>query len=228
MAPPAGASATVPGVPSQYQTELRFTEGEQDPEHKMVTESRFITPGYFATMRIPLLSGELCREPIFISTPDDATVAQHAKVTALQMLVNRSFADTYPAGATVICHHLQVVNNPFLRPRDIGEVRGIVGDAREEGMNRPPSPTVYWCFGAPGGPDPFYLVRTRTEPMAMAETVRKMIHEIEPARSVFNIMPLEEHLDEAFPENRLRTVLLAFFAPTPLSLSFLRLSGPPT
>src|SRR5260370_15558957 len=86
-------------------------------------------------------------------------------------------------------------------------------------MNRPPSPTVYWCFGAPGGPDPFYLVRTRTEPMAMAQTVRKMIHEIEPARSVFNIMPLEEHLDEAFAENRLRTVLLAFFAATAVALA---------
>jgi len=221
----AGASATVPGVPSQYQTELRFTEGEQDPEHKMVTESRFITPGYFATMKIPLLSGELCREPRFISTPADPTGTQHTEATALQVLVNRSFADTYPAGSTVIGHHLQVLNNPFLRPSDIGEVRGIVGDAREEGMNRPPSPTVYWCFGAPGGPDPFYLVRTRTEPMAMAETVRKMIHEIEPARSVFNIMPLEEHLDEAFAENRLRTVLLAFFAATAVSLACVGLYG---
>jgi len=221
----AGASATVPGVPSQYQTELRFTEGEQDPEHKMVTESRFITPGYFATMKIPLLSGELCREPRFISTPADLTGTQHTEATALQVLVNRSFADTYPAGSTVIGHHLQVLNNPFLRPSDIGEVRGIVGDAREEGMNRPPSPTVYWCFGAPGGPDPFYLVRTRTEPMAMAETVRKMIHEIEPARSVFNIMPLEEHLDEAFAENRLRTVLLAFFAATAVSLACVGLYG---
>ncbi len=221
----AGASATVPGVPSQYQTELRFTEGEQDPEHKMVTESRFITPGYFATMKIPLLSGELCREPKFISTPADPTGTQHTEVTALQVLVNRSFADTYPAGSTVIGHHLQVVNNPFLRPSDTGEVRGIVGDAREEGMNRPPSPTVYWCFGAPGGPDPFYLVRTHTEPMAMAETVRKIIHEIEPARSVFNIMPLEEHLDEAFAENRLRTVLLAFFAATAVSLACVGLYG---
>src|SRR5229473_3054515 len=221
----AGASATVPGVPSQYQTELRFTEGDQDPEHKMVTESRFITPGYFATMKIPLLSGELCREPRFISTPADPTGTQHTEATALQVLVNRSFADTYPAGSTVIGHHLQAVDNPFLRPRDIGEVRGIVGDAREEGMNRPPSPTVYWCFGAPGGPDPFYLVRTHAEPLAMAKTLREKIHEIEPARSVFNIMPLEEHLDEAFAENRLRTVLLAFFAATAVSLACVGLYG---
>jgi putative ABC transport system permease protein len=221
----AGASATVPGVPSQYQTELQFTEGEKDPEHKIVTESRFITPGYFATMRIPLLSGELCREPKFVSTPADPTGAQHSKVTALQMLVNRSFADTYAAGSTVIGHHLQAVDNPFLRPSDIGEVRGIVGDAREEGMNLPPSPTVYWCFGAPGGPDPFYLVRTRTGPMAMAETIRKKIHEIEPARSVFDIKPLPEHIDDAFAENRMRTILLTSFAATAVSLACVGLYG---
>jgi putative ABC transport system permease protein len=221
----AGASATVPGVPSQYQTGLRFTEGEQDPEHKIVTESRFITPGYFATMKIPLLSGELCREPKFISAPADPTGVQHTAATAVQVLVNRSFADAYPAGSTVIGHHLQAVDNPFLRPSDIGEVRGIVGDAREEGMNRPPSPTVYWCFGAPGGPDPFYLVRTRSEPMFMAETIRKKIHEIEPARSVFDIKPMPEHIDDAFAENRMRTILLTFFAATAVSLACVGLYG---
>jgi putative ABC transport system permease protein len=221
----AGASATVPGVPSQYQTGLRFTEGEQDPEHKIVTESRFITPGYFATMKIPVLSGDLCREPKFISAPADPTGVQHTAATAVQVVVNRSFADAYPAGSTVIGHHLQAVDNPFLRSSDIGEVRGIVGDAREEGMNRPPSPTVYWCFGAPGGPDPFYLVRTRSEPMFMAETIRKKIHEIEPARSVFDIKPMPEHIDDAFAENRMRTILLTFFAATAVSLACVGLYG---
>lgn len=59
----------------------------------------------------------------------------------------------------------------------------------------------------------------------MAETIRQRIHEIEPARSVFNIAPLTEHLDEAFAENRLRTVLLAFFAATAVSLACLGLYG---
>jgi putative ABC transport system permease protein len=104
-------------------------------------------------------------------------------------------------------------------------VRGIVGDAREEGINRPPSPTVYWCYGAPGGPDPFYLVRTHAEPMAMAKTLRQKIHEIEPARSVFDITPLEARIDDAFAENRLRTVLLAFFAATAVSLACVGLYG---
>jgi putative ABC transport system permease protein len=223
----AAASTEPPGVPSRYPTELKFAEGQQDPQHKMVAESRVISPGYFATMQIPLLAGELCREPQMNlkNSPSDPTGIHHVEFSAIQVLVNRSFADTYQAGSTVIGHHLQVLGNSFIQPKDVGEVRGIVGDAREEGMNRPPSPTVYWCFGAPGGPDPFYLVRTHAEPMAMAKTLRQKIHEIEPARSVFDITPLEARIDEAFAENRLRTVLLAFFAATAVSLACVGLYG---
>jgi putative ABC transport system permease protein len=78
---------------------------------------------------------------------------------------------------------------------------------------------VYWCFGAPGGPDPFYLVRSHADPVAMAGTLRQKVHGIEPARLVYDITPLEEDIDDAFAENRLRTVLLAFLALTSVSLA---------
>jgi putative ABC transport system permease protein len=221
----AAASATLPGVPTEYQTNLQFTEGEQDPEHTIVAESRFVSPGYFATMKIPILSGELCREPEFLNTPVAPTGVHRTEFSSIHVLVNRSFADTYPARSTVIGRNLRVLGNAFLRPNDVAEVRGIVGDAREGGMNLQPGPTVYWCFGAPGGPDPFYLVRTHADPVAMAGTLRQKVHEIEPARSVYDITPLEEHIDEAFAENRLRTVLLAFFAITAVSLACVGLYG---
>ena len=76
-------------------------------------------------------------------------------------------------------------------------------------------------------PDPFpnYLVRTHGDPMAMAETVRRRIHEIEPSRSVYAFAPLQEHLDDASSENRLRTMLLAIFAATAVSLACIGLYG---
>jgi putative ABC transport system permease protein len=42
---------------------------------------------------------------------------------------------------------------------------------------------------------------------------------------VFDITPLEEHLSDAFAENRLRTVLLSFFAITAVSLACVGLYG---
>jgi len=61
--------------------------------------------------------------------------------------------------------------------------------------------------------------------MAMADTLRRKVHEVEPGRSVFDVMPLSDHLGDAFSDTRLRTVLLAFFALTALSLACLGLYG---
>jgi putative ABC transport system permease protein len=201
----AATTLFLPGVPHAFQNELTVAEGQTDPNRKILAETRVVSPSYFATMRIPLLAGERCRE-------DPNTV---------NIVVNRSFANTYFPGATAIGHHLEEPANPYLPG---GEIRGIAADAREEGLNREPGPTVYWCQSAPE-PDPYYLVRTRTDPKAMAETLRRKIKEIEPARSVFDVVPLEAHLNDAFAENRLRTILLSFFAVTAVSLACIGLYG---
>jgi putative ABC transport system permease protein len=219
----AATSDALPGVPSEFHADLQFAEGERDPDHKITAQNRFVSPDYFATTQIPLLSGELCLEPKFPPSPR-APGGMRLDANSLQVIVNRSFADMYLPGSDIIGRHLQVLGNPFLRPEEAGEIRGIVGDAREEGLNRVPAPTVYWCISAPN-PDPYYLVRTQMEPMALAETVRKRIHDIEPTRSVFELMPLEQHLNDAFGENRLRTILLTFFAVTAVSLACIGLFG---
>lgn len=201
----AATSAMLPGVPDKYETELRILEGEQDPNRKILAESRFVSPSYFATMKIPLLSGEICRDDF----------------KAVQAMVNRSFANAYLGGEDGAGDHLQLVGSDFIKG---AELRGVVGDAREIGLNHEPVPTVYWCLSAPE-PDPYYLVRTAGMPMALMRTVREKIHEIEPGRSVFEIAPLTDHLDDAFSENRMRTVLLAFFALTAVALACVGLYG---
>jgi putative ABC transport system permease protein len=105
-----------------------------------------------------------------------------------------------------------------------GEIRGIAADAREAALTKAPVPTVYWCASAPV-PSPNYLIRTRTEPMAMAEAVRRKIHDLEPGRSVFEISTLEQHLSDVSGENRLRTLLLSLFALTAVSLACVGLYG---
>jgi putative ABC transport system permease protein len=219
----AATAATLPGVPGKYEMELLFAEGEQDPEHKIVADSRFVSPNYFAATQIPLLAGELCREPKFASGPADANGVQHIDFISQEVVVNRKFSETYLNRGAAAGRHLKILNSFLIGPNQ-AEIRGIVGDAREEGMTREPEPTVYWCMSA-SDPAPFYLVRTHGEPLAMTETIRQKIHEIEPARSVFDIGPLEEHIDATFAENRLRTVLLTFFAATAISLACVGLYG---
>jgi putative ABC transport system permease protein len=178
-------------------------------ESKLVADSRYVSAGYFATVHIPLLAGQACPE-----TRGAAGLVNRAA------LVNRSFANTYFAGSSPIGHQLTT----SVGPPDPSTIRGIVGDAREQGLHQAPSPTVYWRFSAPG-PAPFFLVRTSGRPAAITETLRRKIKEIEPTRSVFDITPLEERLDNAYSENRLRMVALGAFAVTAVLLACIGLYG---
>jgi putative ABC transport system permease protein len=200
----AATSATLPGVLADFRTEIKL-EGRAESESKIVADSRFVSNGYFATMQIPILAGEGCRESVDLGS----------------VVVNRSFANTYLSGSPAIGHHVEWLSNSFVPPADI---RGVVADSREQGLNSEPAPTVYWCVSAPD-PSPYFLIRTQGEPMATAQMLRRKIHSIEPARSVFDIAPLEQHLSDSFAENRLRTILLTLFALTAISLACVGLYG---
>ncbi|MDQ2773974.1 MAG: ABC transporter permease [Acidobacteriota bacterium] len=198
-------SATLPGIANNFQTEFKSVETGSDPTRIVSAESRFVSPKYFSTMRIPLLSGTTCGDAL----------------TGGQVIVNRSFANSVFAGAPVVGRHIQSLSNVVPRA---SEIRGVVADAREDGITHPPVPTVYWCISAPE-PDPMYLVRTQGTPMLMAQAIRRKIHEVEPNRSVFDIVPLDEHLHDQYGETRLRTILLTFFAVAALSLACIGLYG---
>jgi putative ABC transport system permease protein len=200
-------STFLPGVPSEFENAFTLLEGRSDEERRMVAESRVVSPEYFATMKIPLLEGEGCRRQ-----PVDAPRV---------ILVNRAFVSRYLSGWPSPLG-LQLASGTNLARA--GRISGVVGDARERGIDRAPAPMVYACSSA-GNPTPVFLVRTHGEPMALAQTVRLTVKELEPLRSVYNIAPLEERIDGAFAQNRLRTVVLVVFALAALLLTCVGLYG---
>jgi putative ABC transport system permease protein len=201
----ASTSVFLPGMPGTYQMEYKL-DGSLDPNRKILADSRFVSSGYFDTTRIPVILGDACKE----GSPTN------------DLLVNRSFVDRYLSGSPAIGHQLAQAEDSAFMIR--GRIIGVVGNAREEGLNVLPVPTMYDCLSAPD-PFPSFLVRTHGDPISMADTIRRRIHELEPARSVYAVMPLEQHLDEAYSGNRLRTVLLALFAATAVSLASIGLYG---
>jgi len=74
-------------------------------------------------------------------------------------------------------------------------------------------------------PGTYFLVRTRGEPNSMAGTIRRKIRDLEPQRSIYDLSPLTDHISDAYAENRLRTVLLTFFALTAIALASVGLYG---
>ena len=203
----AATSAMLPGVPGKYQQEYKI-DGKLDPDRKILADSRWVSFGYFDAVRIPVMVGSTCR--------------RSSGIKDLDVVVNRTFANLYLGGTSAVGHMLEMSAPGDFTIR--GTVRGIVSDAREQGLNEAPMPTVYSCYNAPD-PFPNYLIRTRGEPMLMADAVRRRIHELEPARSVYAFMPLQTHLDESFSDNRLRTRLLSLFALTAVSLACIGLYG---
>jgi hypothetical protein len=165
---------------------------------KIMVQSRPVSNGYFATMKIPILAGETC--------PANGSA----------VVVNRSFVNAYLPGTNPIGQHL---SGP-----PVGEIKGIAADAREQGLTQPPVPTVYWCVSAPF-PTPYFLVQTRTDPMSLAETIRQKVHILEPARSVYNLSPLDVHISDDSAPRRLRTFLLTAFALSAIALACTGLYG---
>lgn len=196
----------LPGIPTQYGIEFELVEGRSSSEQPLMAEWRTVSPAYFDVTRIALVGGETCRLP---------SSAQGTQ----EVMVNSSFVSRYFADRSAIG-----LNLAWEDRSQSGRIVGIVGDARESGMDSNPSPTVYACDTAPS-PFPWFLLRTSGEPLSMANSVRLKMQQLEPLRSVYAVAPLKERIGEAYAQHRLRMSLLILFAATALALTCLGIYG---
>ena len=208
----AAMSAPVPGVLDdrsgfQFSTnEWARLEGRADQEQRLLADFRVASPGYFATMGIPLLAGDLCTVPVEGERPG--------------MMVNATFAARYSPGTSVVGRTLFGLGGGASY-----RIAGVVGDAREYGPARPANPTVYPCRTAYVNPATAFLLRTRGDPASLVASVRAKVKELEPQRAVYDVAPLEERLGNELSQDRLRTTALASFAAVALLLATLGVYG---
>lgn len=196
-------SWTLPGAPGPYHIEF-IVDGRPATEPPVTAAWRTVSPGYFNAMAIRLLGGELCR-----SLP----AGIHRPGAALDVMVNRSFANRYFRGRSPMDSRVRWDNGSLA-----GRISGIVDDARELGIDQATAPTVYACDSAPN-PFPWFIARTRGEPASIGLAVRQRLAHLEPLRSVYDMAPLDERIGDAYAQNRLRTWVLTFFALTALGLA---------
>src|SRR5580692_8386997 len=102
----------------------------------------FVDPGYFSTLRIPLMEGRMW----------DHTEVAHG---ALLVLVNQSFVKRYYPNSDVLAHSLKVPalkNEPphtLTAPGADGwlQIVGVVADALDDGLDQPVKPAVFMPYG---------------------------------------------------------------------------------
>jgi putative ABC transport system permease protein len=206
----ATAGWALPGTPVQWESDVKVVEARGDAERRMLADSRTVSPEYFATMRIPLVAGELCeRRP----------VGPRGAILDWEVMVNRAFVTRHLAGfpSAVGLHVERDSGAP-------GRIVGVVADARERGIDREPAPTVYTCLSAPN-PTPYFVVRTQADPLALAGAIRAKMKQVEPQRSVHDVAALDERIDAAYTMRRLLTLLLFGFSLTALTLACVGLYG---
>jgi predicted permease len=189
-----------PGVDGRFEQQLEL-EGDVGRDEPIIAEVRTVSPSYFATLGIPLLTGDACRQTESIGT---------------EAMVNRSFATHYFPQRSPIGLHLATGQPP---PRIVG----VVGDIRDV-VHENPRPTVYFCQSG-GSPFPFFLVRASGDPANLISTIRARLGELEPLRSLYEIAPLDGLIGDVYAQNRARTFLLTLFSVTALALACLGIYG---
>jgi predicted permease len=174
-----------------------------------------VSPHEFATLRIPLLAGRIF---------SDAEVGRAAHLA----LVNQAFVKEFLAGADPIGlgvrSSMLKIERPDLlltqAPDDWLEIIGVVGDARNDGLDHPTKPAVFAPYSFVLPPDESLFVRSAGNPEAAIQSVKRRLLDMNPDMVVGNAHTLTWWLDtQGWGQGRFIATLFSLFAILALALA---------
>jgi predicted permease len=173
------------------------------------------TPDFFSTMRIPLRTGRLLNESDGqIRDPDAAR---------LSVVINETAARSYlpgrnPIGATA---RLSQPDGAHL------EVVGVVGDVRNNGLNRPAAPEMYLLplVGLIGANPMNVVVRSDLPADQVIAAVRRAIRQTDPTLVMENVSTVNDIVRGTLQLERLSTLVMTFFGLAALLMATLGIYG---
>jgi predicted permease len=178
---------------------------EPPPDQQIIPNVRMISRDYFRALGIPLVAGRL------FDSRDGAGAP-------LAGVINRTMAQRFWAGASPLGARISF--------GDYGSkfgwitIVGVVGDVAQGGPGVPSRPAVYLPYAQQDFFPPQYLaVRTRGDPMLLADAVRRQIWAVDPDQPVTSVMPLEAVLADRLAPRVTETTLLGTFAALALLLA---------
>jgi hypothetical protein len=123
--------------------------------------------------------------------------------------VRRLFPDEDPLGKRLL-----VLDG---KPHDIV---GVVGDARQWGLDRPPDPEIYFSYAQKAlGANTTLVVRTSTEPASLGAGVRNAVREVSRDAPIYVLRTMEQVLAESTAQRRFNTTLMMLFAAVALLMA---------
>ena len=181
-------------------------EGQQPPRTEdPLADVRIVAPGYFETMKIPLLKGR------FLDERD----AQQAPRTCVinDTMERRYFPERSPLGI--------IVQNPHGKC----EVVGVVADVRNQGLASEPKKQVYLPLRQSPTAGMAVVARTENDPLTFGNAIQSVIWSVDPEQPIYQLSTMDQILARAVFLPRLSTTLLAVFALAALLLAALGIYG---
>jgi predicted permease len=175
-------------------------------------EARVVTPGYFATMGIPIRRGR------DVAEYDDANSQQVA-------VINEEIAKKYFPGEDPIGK--QVSFGPITPQNPAVTIVGIIGNVRQATLDREPLAEMYFPYrqaaGATGNMG--LVIKTTNQPESVVKTVESILRRIDPLQPIFNVKTMREIAADSVSDRRLYLRLLAAFAAVALLLAIAGIYG---
>jgi putative ABC transport system permease protein len=182
-----------------------FERRDGDPPTRM--HPRTVTPGYFATMSIPIVQGRGF-------TAHDGTAAEPV-VVINQTAVRRFFPDRSPIGV-----RLQFGGDNVLRT-----IVGVVGDVRHWGLTLETNPMVYMPQSQSSWSLTTFVLRTNGDPLALTGAARARVAEVDPLLPLASVRTYDEILARSVQSQRAQTLLMGAFGVLALALAVVGIYG---
>jgi putative ABC transport system permease protein len=179
-----------------------------------------ISPGYFATLGVPLVSGRDFDDRDAVREDQYADLRHKRGQGAL--IVNETAARVFWPGSNALGQSVSTGVDFAVSRRT---VVGVVRDTRSQAVEAPPGPEVY----APYLEDPSFamtfLVRTPL-PIAQAlPSLQRAMRSVDPEISTANERTLDEIVNGASGSSRISAAVVALFATVALVLSAIGIYG---
>ncbi|HYK37265.1 ABC transporter permease [Alloacidobacterium sp.] len=183
-----------------------------DNYHMPWSDFSVVTPGYFTTMKIPLLRG---RDFSVGDKFDGQLVAIISESVAKQ-----SFGNADPIGKQIqLGLDLESMSKWIT-------IIGVAGDVRQDSPASQPGPNIYMPMAQhpSRAPDINIVLRTKVPPLALMNTVQAKIQQINP-QIAMHFTTMDAMVGESIAAERFRSVLIASFAGVALLLAMLGVYG---
>ena len=173
--------------------------------------TRYISPGYFRMLGMPLVRGREFEE-------------QDARGAHKVVVVNETMARKFWGTLDVLGKRLSESLDPKDKPA-WSEIVGVVADARDVGIQDKAGPEYFLALFQWTANSHCLIVRTQSNPDAMADTISRQIWSTYPDQPLTHVMTLSKTISESVGDQRLHTVLLGVFAAVGLALALLGVYG---